>query len=576
MIEVQSSKNAQTPGKERLEAMEHLRQTVTAIPKRKIGMAMMAMLGLVAYVKTLLGGSEVAAQTAPDTALEADNKAAPICEMDNSSADNSGSMSFGNADLFQADAGGDARGMTQTSSPPVLSSASSGLQPQRFDLSTLQPALLNVQPTTAAATTGPDTDAGGATDPITPPSGGGAGGGDVTPRPPINPDPEDQDGDGGMPTDPKPPVTPPTECEADDCDRTDDDEDIPIDSCNAPCNANPCLQDGAEDAPCEDANASCDHPPSCDADQACDSFAGTDADCFEDPRLAIRDFTFGQSTADHLLGTVADDLIYAGDGADTVWGGAGDDLLIGAVGDDNLIGGDGNDRLAGGQGADTLDGGAGDDILTGGAHDDVFWDGSGADLLFGDDGNDTFYLATEDAPDLISGGAGMDTLVLSAGSDPAHIDITAGTITRAHSQQDTFKSIEIFTASTGKEVFDLSGFTTGAVAAPQTVFQLTNFGHDDTLVLADDIHLALSDLHQVTDRRDIRKDSSDFEARISAFDPETVAETHGRLGFRADDQDALMIRRIELYQDHENGELEFNLWISGPDHVSDPFQDFTS
>lgn len=651
MIEVKSAKQVQTPGKERLTAMDGLRQTVTAIPKRKIGMAMMALFGLVAYIKTLLGGSEVAAQAAPDTPLEADDNAAPICEMDNSSAENSGSMSFGNAELFQAAA--EAQGATvtspQSSPPAVLSSAGSGLQPQGFDASSLQP--LNFQSMAVPAPNGPDLEGGGATDPITPTTGGGIGGGgvggggaghgDVTPpvpnvpapedqggdggagedddgagagdddvTPPLHdapapedqdadggagdgdggagtgdddvtspvpdpPDPEDQGGDNGTPKDPPPPVTPPEDGGEDEGDKPDDKDNTPIDQGSAPC-------DAGSDAPCDDA-AACDSGPDCDLSfdcdtgQGCDPFAGTDVDCFDDPLLATRDITIGQSTADALLGTDANDLIYAGGGADTALGGAGDDLLIGAAGDDILTGGRGNDRLAGGQGADTLDGGAGDDILTGGTGDDILWDGTGADLLFGDAGNDTIHLTADDAPDTVEGGAGMDRLDLSFGGQPAHIDIAAGTITRPDLQPDSFTSIEIFTAGPGKEVFDLSGFfSPGASLIPQTVFQITEFGYDDTLVLTDDIHLALSDLHAVKDARDIHKDSSDFEARISVFDPETVAETYGRPGFHQDDEDALMLRRIELRQEHETGEIEFDLLISGLDRDSDPSQDFTS
>ena len=66
MIEVKSNKKTETPGKERLNSMEGLRQTVTAIPKRKIGVAMIAFVGLIAYLKTILGGSEAAAQSAPN------------------------------------------------------------------------------------------------------------------------------------------------------------------------------------------------------------------------------------------------------------------------------------------------------------------------------------------------------------------------------------------------------------------------------------------------------------------------------------------------------------------------------
>src|SRR6056297_1663490 len=142
MIEVKSAKKVQTPGKERLAAMDGLRQTVTAIPKRKIGMAMMALFGLVAYIKTLLGGSEVAAQSAPDTPLGADDGAAPICETDNSSADNSGRMSYGNAALFQASARDDENGATLTSpqsspssvlSPPIRVCSPSGSMRPAFN-----------------------------------------------------------------------------------------------------------------------------------------------------------------------------------------------------------------------------------------------------------------------------------------------------------------------------------------------------------------------------------------------------------------------------------------------------------
>src|SRR6056297_225463 len=594
MIEVKSAKKVQTPGKERLTAMEGLRQTVMAIPKRKIGMAMMALFGLVAYIKTVLGGSEVAAQSAPDTPLGADDTAAPICETDNSAADNSGRVSYGNAELFQASARNDAQDAALTSPQPslssVLSTASSGLQLQRLDASGLQPAPLNFQPISA----GPGPNGSATTDPVTPPPGGsggagagaggdgdaGAGGGDMTPT-----DPDDNDDNDGTPQDPLPPVTPPAEhCK----------DDAPCDAGDAgPCDTEPCAHDTAEGEPCEASSSDCAAPSRCDADedcaasddcdkdQGCDPFAGVDADCFDDPLMAIRDITFGLSTADDFSGTDADDLIDAGDGADTVLGGASDDLLIGAAGDDILTGSTGNDRLAGGQGADTVDGGAGDDILTGGAGADVLWDGTGADRLFGDAGNDTIYLAVDDASDVIDGGAGIDTLDLSDGGQSAHIDIAAGTITRSDLPQDSFTGIEIFTAGTGEELFDLSGFfSPGASAMPETVFQIRDFGHDDTLVLTDDVHIALSDLHAVTDTRKIHDDTSEFEARISVFDPETVALSHGRAGFRQDDEDALMIRRIELSHETETGHIAFELWITGPEHDPlrnpDPSQDFTS
>jgi hypothetical protein len=585
MIEVRSAQKVQTPGKERLTAMDGLRQTVTAIPRRKIGMAMMALFGLVAYIKTLFGGSEVAAQASSDAPFGEGDTGAPICETDNSSADNSGRMSHGNAALFQASARDDDEGATltspQSSPSSVLSPASSGLQPERFDVQSLQPAPLNFQPSAFATAPTPGLGGGGGddgtTDPGTPPFGGGAGGGGdtMTPPPGNGPDDEDTGGEDGTPQ--EPPVTPPANGGGDDGEAEDGKD-------GAPCDP---VEDGG--APCDDLAscdgtgsdcnepAGCDLSTDCDLSTECDPFAGTDADCFDDPLLATREVILGLPTEDDLLGTLGDDLVHAGDGNDTVFGDAGDDLLIGAAGDDILHGGIGHDRLAGGQGADTLDGGAGDDTLTGGAGDDTLWDGTGTDLLFGDDGNDTIHLAADDAPDTIDGGAGIDTLVLSPGGEPLEIDIAAGTITRPALPQDSFTSIEIFSAGTGQELFDLSGLFSGqASATPGTVFQITDFGHDDKLVLTDDIHLALSDLQAVTDTREIRDDSSDFEARISVFDPETVAQTHGRPGFAQGEEDALMIRRIELRQDHEAGDIAFDIWISGPEQAADPSQDFTS
>src|SRR6056297_1102313 len=551
MIEVRSAKKVATPGKERLAAMDGLRQTVMAIPKRRIGMAMMALFGLVAYIKTLLGGSEVVAQSATDTPLGGEDTAAPICETDNSAADNSGHIPYGNAELFQASARDNAQEATLTSPQPspssVLSPASLGLQPQQFDASGLQPAPPNSQPTAA----GPG---GDATDPVAPPleggggaggeaggdgdAGGGADGGDMTP-----PDPDDTNREGDAP------------CDTDDA---------------GPCDTEPCAHDTADGEPCDDASSDCAALADCDTDQGCDPFAGLDADCFDDPFLAIRDITFSLSTIDDLAGTNLDDLIYAGDGADTVMGGAGDDLLIGAAGDDILTSGAGNDRLTGGKGADRLDGGAGD------ADDDILWDGPGADRIFGGLGQDTTHLAADDASDVIDGGAGIDTLDLSDGAQSAHIDMAAGTITRSGLQKDSFTGIEIFTAGTGEELFDLSGFfSPGASAVHETVFQIRDFGHDDTLVFGNDIRLALSDLQQVDDKRDIKNVGSDLEARIKSFDPEAVAEEHGRPGFRQDDQDELMVRRIDLRLEQETRDTEIELWIMS-DLSNNQSDDFTS
>jgi hypothetical protein len=156
------------------------------------------------------------------------------------------------------------------------------------------------------------------------------------------------------------------------------------------------------------------------------------------------------------------------------------------------------------------------------------------------------------------------------------VDLAAGTVKRADSPTDTFDGIEIFTAGDGAEVFDLSGFfMPGASSVSETVFQIRNFGHDDTLVFADDIRLSLSDLQQINVRRDIKNDGSDFEARITSFDPETAAEGHGRIGFRQGDQDDFMVRRIDLRLEQETGDTEIELWVTS-DLGNKQSDDFTS
>jgi len=154
--------------------------------------------------------------------------------------------------------------------------------------------------------------------------------------------------------------------------------------------------------------------------------------------------------------------------------------------------------------------------------------------------------------------------------------MAAGTVTRADRLTDTFDGIEIFTAGDGADLFDLSGFfTPGGSRVSETVFQIRNFGHDDTLVLADDVRLALSDLQQVADKPDIKSDGSDFEARITSFDPEASAEEHGRPGFRQDDQDDLMIHRIDLRLEQETDGTEIELWVTS-DLGHKQSDDFTS
>jgi Ca2+-binding RTX toxin-like protein len=88
----------------------------------------------------------------------------------------------------------------------------------------------------------------------------------------------------------------------------------------------------------------------------------------------------GTAGDDSIVGTVENDVIYAGEGNDTVLGGLGNDYIYGDEGNDSLLGGDGNDTIDGWKGNDSLFGGAGNDSLIG---------GPGVNAIDGGDGNDT-------------------------------------------------------------------------------------------------------------------------------------------------------------------------------------------
>ncbi|EAQ43581.1 hypothetical protein MED193_02960 [Roseobacter sp. MED193] len=557
MIEVKSSKKAKTPGTARLEDMVSLRETVSAIPKRKIGMGVTVMFALIAYIKTLFGGSEVAAQATPDTPLGAADNAAPICETDNLSANNSGRMSYGNAELFRTsdrsgqDGGFDATTFERGPNSSVLLPADLSLE--KFQAPNITAAAVNLQPTFAPANPG-----GGGEDGLFPDTDIPAGGGG----------PADPGGGGTEITSPLQEDAEPEE------EKHESDADVDChDTAAADCGDKVDHSDG----PNPDEEASCDDAKVDECwSESCDQHNAADDDCLDDPVTPRGDVVYGFDTPDHIGGSEDNDLVYGGDGSDVLLGYGGDDFLIGAAGDDTIDGGEGDDRISGGHGEDLLAGGAGDDILSGGADDDVLRDGHGADRLFGDAGNDTIYLADDLEADQVYGGAGDDILDLTAGDRAARVDVAAGTVTRADSPTDTFDGIEIFTAGDGAEVFDLSGFfTPGATSVSETVFQIRNFGHDDTLVFADDIRLALSDLQQIDDRRDIKNDGSDFEARITSFDPEAGAEEHGRPGFRQGDQDELMVRRIDLRLEQETDVTEIELWVTS-DLGNKQSDDFTS
>jgi len=166
----------------------------------------------------------------------------------------------------------------------------------------------------------------------------------------------------------------------------------------------------------------------------------------------------GSDFNDILIGDVAANQLFGGEGNDQLAGGAGNDLLFGEDGHDVLAGGDGNDRLAGGFGADDFFGGDGHDMVTFGESDaGVVVDlstGSGSggsaqgdsynsienvlgssfddalvgedstnllnglagnDLLKGGGGNDTLFGGIGD--DVLKGGGGADLLFGEVGSD---------------------------------------------------------------------------------------------------------------------------------------------------------------
>ena len=133
-------------------------------------------------------------------------------------------------------------------------------------------------------------------------------------------------------------------------------------------------------------------------------------------QLIVGSSLTGNSSANTLSGTDANDILN---------GGAGDDVLRGLGGNDTLNGGGDNDTLYGGSGIDTLNGDAGNDTLMGGSGADVINGGDGNDILYGY-GNAS-YIAAYDIPlvilsetdgnDTLNGGLGNDHFYGGAGSD---------------------------------------------------------------------------------------------------------------------------------------------------------------
>lgn len=127
------------------------------------------------------------------------------------------------------------------------------------------------------------------------------------------------------------------------------------------------------------------------------------------------DIIYGGSGRDTINGNTGNDLIYADTGNDTVNGDDGDDIIYGDAGNDKLNGNNGNDIIFGGENNDRLDGGDDDDMLFGGNNNDTLIGGNGYDSLFGDDGDDKLSGGNDD--DILDGGAGDDILNGQNGND---------------------------------------------------------------------------------------------------------------------------------------------------------------
>ncbi|KAJ8908605.1 hypothetical protein NDN08_005310 [Rhodosorus marinus] len=136
----------------------------------------------------------------------------------------------------------------------------------------------------------------------------------------------------------------------------------------------------------------------------------------------------GTKQADNIVGTDADEIIYAGAGDDIIDGKGGDDIIYTGIGDDRASGGDGNDLVVGGKGDDQLRGNAGKDRLRGGDGDDVVFGGSGSDFvdggatgdnkIYGGGGRDKMFGGSGD--DLLKGGKGDDLMKGDYGEDEIH------------------------------------------------------------------------------------------------------------------------------------------------------------
>jgi len=149
---------------------------------------------------------------------------------------------------------------------------------------------------------------------------------------------------------------------------------------------------------------------------------------------------------DFLVGTLANDEIFAGDRNSIIIGDSEGDLEGDAGGNDALFGGAGDDIILSGVGDDVVFGGAGDDVIFGDRGNDLIFGGAGTNLLYGGTpdgegaGSNIFAFELGDGIDIVLDfEIGVDAIGLTEG-------LSFGQLYIAQSGQDTI----IGTAITGR------------------------------------------------------------------------------------------------------------------------------
>ena len=125
----------------------------------------------------------------------------------------------------------------------------------------------------------------------------------------------------------------------------------------------------------------------------------------------------GNTRANRLFGTSADNVLEGGEGDDALRGLSGSDRLVGGAGADIFYGGFGDDELFGDAGADRLNGEDGADRIEGGIGNDGLYGSAGADILLGGDGDDALSGGLQ--RDTMTGGAGRDQFIFGNGDASA-------------------------------------------------------------------------------------------------------------------------------------------------------------